>query len=59
MLNNSTQALNAVRKTKNNIKQLCEIVNQLDIDNGGNGFKVREGDFTEHLNDIQAFIESK
>lgn len=56
---NKTKALNATQKTKNNIKQLCDMVNSYDKKNGGNGRKVREEDFVEDLIVVQAFIDNQ
>lgn len=48
--------MNAIAKTKQNLKQLCEQVNQLDAINGGNGRKVRLEDFSESINDLSSII---
>lgn len=55
----SNDALTCIEKTKNNIKQLCSIVNSLDIAQGGTGRKVREEDFLENIDTIQSFVENR
>jgi hypothetical protein len=51
-MQNYDNTINSINKTKNNIEQLCDLVNQLDKSNGGNGHRVNVVDFSEPINDI-------
>lgn len=53
---NNTKALNALGKVKLNINQLCSIVNILDKKSGGNGRRVRVGDFTEQVRVVESML---